>query len=117
MWLFALPLRDRGKIGIAIDGLFAHVLPAIEQEYGKGNSNQSAEEGAKHPIASLVVVHHRLRSFGRKPNACAGCGFLRTEPLEIAAALWRLAEASNKQLGTGGAAARRVAGGRRGVLP
>jgi hypothetical protein len=116
MWLFALSLRDRRKVGIAIDGLFAHVLPAIEQEYGKGNSNQSAEEGAKHPIACLVVVHHRLRSFGRKPNACAGCGFLRTEPLEIAAALWRLAEASNKQLGTGGAAARRAAGARRGVL-
>src|SRR5262249_44960794 len=26
-WLFALPLRDRGEIGIAIDGLLAHVLP------------------------------------------------------------------------------------------
>src|SRR6266403_1065360 len=35
IWLFALPRRDRGKIGIAIDGLFAHVLPAIEQEYGE----------------------------------------------------------------------------------
>src|SRR6185295_3569209 len=93
MWLFALPLRDRGKIGIAIDGLFAHVLPAIEQEYGKGNSNQSAQEGAKRPIACLVV-HHRLRSFGRQPNACAGCRFLRREPLEIAATLWRLAGAA-----------------------
>src|SRR5262249_62090027 len=105
-WLFALPPGERGKIGIAIDVLLPHVLPAIEQEYGKGNCNQSAEEGAKRPIACLVVIHRRLRSFGPKPNACAGCRFLRTAPREIAAALWRFAEASksNKQLGTGGAA-------------
>jgi hypothetical protein len=31
------------------------------------------------------------------PTPVPVCGFLRTEPLEIAAALWRRVEASNKR--------------------
>src|SRR5690349_7516377 len=70
--LFALALSDRRKIGIAIDGLLAHVLPAIEQEYGKRDGNQCTEYGAKRPVPCLVVVHRPLRSFGLMENACVG---------------------------------------------
>src|SRR5215467_8817680 len=68
--LFAFALRDRGQISVAIDGLFAHVFPATEQEYCKRDRDHCAQYGAKRPIPYPVVAHHQLRSFrlGQRPR-------------------------------------------------
>jgi hypothetical protein len=65
--LFPFPHGDRRQISIAIDGLFAHVFPATEQEYCEGDRNQPAEDGAKRPVPCPVVAHHQLRS-GLRPT-------------------------------------------------
>src|SRR5262245_62655287 len=48
--LLPFPRGDRGQISVAVDGLFAHVFPAIEQEYCESDRDQCAEDGAKRPV-------------------------------------------------------------------
>ena len=93
--LFAFALCDRGQISIAIDGLFAHVFPAAEQEYCEGDRDHCAQYGAKRPIPCPVVAHHQLRSFrlGQRPRrievpaGMSACG--------TAADLWHMVGAFN----------------------
>src|SRR5215831_5973467 len=67
--LFPFPRGDRGQISVAVDGLFAQVFPATEQEYCESDRDQCAEDGAKRPIpCPVVVAHHQLRSFGLRPT-------------------------------------------------
>src|ERR1700747_2021501 len=93
--LFAFALRDRGQISVAIDGLFANVFPAAEQEYCEGERDHCAQYCAKRPIPCPVVAHHQLRSFrlGQRPRrievpaGMSACG--------TAADLWRMVGAFN----------------------
>src|SRR5262245_50822940 len=96
LYLFAFPVRDRREIGIAVDGLFAHVLSATEHEYRECDSNQRAQDGAERPGRGSVVVHRRLRSLAVKVTARAGFGVPAPARRGIAAALWRFAEAFNR---------------------
>src|SRR5437660_11330157 len=45
--LFAFALRDRGQISVAIDGLFAHVFPAAEQDYSVVDRDYCSQSCAK----------------------------------------------------------------------
>jgi hypothetical protein len=50
------PGCDRWKIGVAVDRLLAYMLAAAEQEYGEGDSDQCADNGAKLPVPCLLSV-------------------------------------------------------------
>jgi hypothetical protein len=51
----------RGKVSIAVDGLFAEMLAAVEQEYRKGDCEQRTQDGTETPIRFPVVRHGNLR--------------------------------------------------------
>jgi hypothetical protein len=42
--------------GVAVDRLLAYMLAAAEQEYGEGDSDQCADNGAKLPVPCLLSV-------------------------------------------------------------
>src|SRR5262249_57285100 len=96
--LSLLSLCDRGKVIVAVDGLLAHVLAAVEQEEGERYSDHRSEEGAKLPVGCPVVGHQEppiIRTHGA--NACLGSRFLRrTDARGTAADLWRAGAAFNE---------------------
>jgi hypothetical protein len=53
--------RNRGKISVAVDGFLAEMFPATEQKYGKGNRNQSTQDGTQASARFTVVRHGHLR--------------------------------------------------------
>jgi hypothetical protein len=76
--LALLSLCDRGKVIVAVHGLLAHMLAAVEQEESERYSDYRSEESAKLPVGCPVVSHQEppiIRTHGA--NACLGSRFLR----------------------------------------
>ena len=96
--LALLSLCDRGKVIVAVHGLLAHMLAAVEQEESERYSDYRSEESAKLPVGCPVVSHQEppiIRTHGA--NACLGSRFLRrTDARGTAADLWRTDAAFNE---------------------